>query len=67
MKDLPELHELIRPMWSSSYKWRENKGSIEFALDTSEGDIWFPICMAPVKIETFVRKWRKLGNLNEIS
>lgn len=61
MTELPELHDHIKLIWSSSYRWRENEGSIEFALESAVGDVWFPLCMAPEKVQSLVFKWVKMG------
>jgi hypothetical protein len=62
---LPDLQELVKPIWSSSYKWRLCEGRIEFALPTSnKGEKWFHVSRAPEKVEKFVRAWYQSGGLN---
>jgi hypothetical protein len=61
---LDDLQDLIKPVWSSSYKWRLYEGKIEFAIQTTHGDHWFPLYKAPEKVEKFVKAWYRSGGLN---
>lgn len=64
MKELPDLQKLVKEIWSQSYKWRlgEN-GYVEFALETCDGDQWFPYWRSPKKVEKFVQDWLIMGGV----
>jgi len=59
--DLPDLAEEIKKIWSSSHRWRKNQRLIEFSLDTSYGDVWFPYYQAPTNVIIYVKAWQKLN------
>ena len=63
---LPELKELIKPMYAHIHNWRLNEGKIEFSLSCTGGEEWFPLFQAPLHVEKFVRAWVSSGGLNEV-
>ena len=61
MKELTDLADLVRNIWSPSRKWRLNDGLIEFSIETACGDAWFPVWNAPSHVEELVNTWQMLS------
>lgn len=61
MEDLKDLADEVKKIWPSSRKWRLNEGLIEFSIETTKGDAWYPVWNSPVHVEEFVNSWKKLN------
>ena len=64
--DLPELTEVIRPMWCPVVSLALIDGNVMWTLPRGDGIVeWFPPCRAPVKIEKLIKSWILSGGLND--
>jgi hypothetical protein len=57
--ELPELTQWIFKIHGEFLKFRLRNMKIEFALDSSNGLQWFPLCNISIPMETSVKEWIK--------
>jgi hypothetical protein len=63
---LYDLEEEVRKIWPSFKKWRSYRGDTQWSLETTFGDEWFPIFLAPKKVEKYVRAYLKTHEFDNI-